>query len=340
MGKLKPKWIKTDIPKNTKIKLWKFMVSNTTYDTWQMDIGNNPKQFSDEEAPYVRMSRDTYKRLKDEISEMPYSFVTSLPSDIQDWIFQLRPELKNVKQNKNNSKEKESYLETDPVSLKAKEEHINEIRNLIEKWENAIPEVQLDIPSDFRGYSAGSLLPIELHKINQQTMFKCLRQHLPFDDLWQSYTIWKTSFSEYIKKSLDLNFSVSKQVHLLPNLISVGEGELHLLAKLGLVVSLKAYGEDISSLSELELTISPDKWITEGVWKILQSEYPDDCAEKYKLLYCQLFNSEEISRLSYLNRIIQDNTEKIHILLDEILIRRDYIRYTCRLCPGQSGSSN
>ena len=94
MSKLKPKWIKTDIPKDTKVKLWRIMKDNPTYESWQLYIGKHPELFTKDEGQYIRMSRDTYKRLQDEVKAMPCSEVLSLPKDLQDWIVEIRPDLK------------------------------------------------------------------------------------------------------------------------------------------------------------------------------------------------------------------------------------------------------
>jgi hypothetical protein len=94
VGKLKAAWIKTDIPKDIKVKLWRIMKDNPTYESWQLYISNHPELFTKDEEQRVRMSRDTYKRLQDEVRAMPHSEVLSLPKDLQDWIVETRPDLK------------------------------------------------------------------------------------------------------------------------------------------------------------------------------------------------------------------------------------------------------
>ena len=43
---------------------------------------------------YTRTSRDTFKKLAAQLMEMPPSAVKKYPPDLQDWIIELRPDLK------------------------------------------------------------------------------------------------------------------------------------------------------------------------------------------------------------------------------------------------------
>lgn len=93
MAKLKPKWVKTDIPKDTKVKLWRIMKNNPTYETWQKGVARASYEFDTGEEKYVRLSRDTYSALQDEIRHIPAEEVMSLTPDLQSWVKQSRPEL-------------------------------------------------------------------------------------------------------------------------------------------------------------------------------------------------------------------------------------------------------
>lgn len=103
MAKLKPGWVKTDIPKDIKIKLWWIMKDNPIYRSWEERIvgksytSAQDKLFANDELKYIKMSSDTYKALKYEILHMPAEEVVSLPPDLQSWVKQLRPELGSEK---------------------------------------------------------------------------------------------------------------------------------------------------------------------------------------------------------------------------------------------------
>lgn len=70
------------------------MIDNATYSAWELDIARHADLFDEEEARHIHMSPSTYRRLQDEIWEMPQSELPTLPEDIQDWIVELRPEIK------------------------------------------------------------------------------------------------------------------------------------------------------------------------------------------------------------------------------------------------------
>lgn len=96
MSKLKQPWVKTAIPKALKIELFRVMRDNPTQKAREVAVANSEaieslEKLLDTQAP---ISRDTFKRLKSEITGMPYSEVLLLPKDLQDWILELRPDLK------------------------------------------------------------------------------------------------------------------------------------------------------------------------------------------------------------------------------------------------------
>jgi len=109
--KLKPKWMKTDIPKDTKIKLWRIMKDNPTYEAWQQGAARFRYEFDKKEDKYIRLSRYTYKSLQAEVCQMPVEEVCNLPSDLQTWIQELRPELRGVlKTEVNNDNVKQNIM--------------------------------------------------------------------------------------------------------------------------------------------------------------------------------------------------------------------------------------
>jgi hypothetical protein len=109
--KLKPKWMKTDIPKDTKIKLWRIMRDNPNYNAWQQGIARVRYEFDEKEDKYIRLSRYTYKSLQAEVSLMPIEEVCSLPYDLQIWIQELRPELGEAfKTERNNDNIKQNIM--------------------------------------------------------------------------------------------------------------------------------------------------------------------------------------------------------------------------------------
>ena len=115
MAKLKPEWVKTDIPKDTKVKLWRIMKDNPTYDAWQRGIARYG--FDTEEDKYIHLSRDTYRALKYEVIHMPFEEVSNLPPDLQSWVRQLRPELESEKYPRRKAEDYSAITNVDAIVL-------------------------------------------------------------------------------------------------------------------------------------------------------------------------------------------------------------------------------
>lgn len=142
MAKLKPHWIKTDIPQQTKIELWRAMKGNPTYLTWTRFIAKNPELFDKKEgkevAQEVPMSRDTYKRLQEEILNMPSHEVQSLPPDLKQWIRDLRSDLPS-KLDSPNVNVKSARNGLDAIIGKKLEEHWNDLTHMASEAEIELP---------------------------------------------------------------------------------------------------------------------------------------------------------------------------------------------------------
>lgn len=94
MSKLKPSWVKTDIPKGIKVKFWEVMMDNPTHVSFLGYLNKHSTEFPDEIKRYFPLSPQTYKKLKDEILQMPLKEVDTLSIKLQSWILELRPDLK------------------------------------------------------------------------------------------------------------------------------------------------------------------------------------------------------------------------------------------------------
>jgi hypothetical protein len=67
------------------------MRDNPLHTSWQQAVAGI--EFAEEDDRFVKTTAETYKRLKKELEEMPGSEVDTLPVELKDWIYSLRPEL-------------------------------------------------------------------------------------------------------------------------------------------------------------------------------------------------------------------------------------------------------
>ena len=150
--KLKSPWVLTDIPKNTKIKLWRLMNGNPTYPSWCRAIASKSgtvdqdEIFAKDEDDSIKTSRDTYKSLKKELMLMPQEEVETLPEDLKRWVLSIRPELKeNLLPS--DSRKTLTAAERDVKNAQNQIEHIMKIRELaisIRAKVQAIPGLESD----------------------------------------------------------------------------------------------------------------------------------------------------------------------------------------------------
>jgi hypothetical protein len=126
-------------------------------------------------------------------------------------------------------------------------------------------------------------------------LFKSLREHLPFPTLWRDYSIWADKVENYIDSCKALLEETQREANNSQD------------------PEIKKIASDIGSVhtaSALALT----KPLHEMMAKYRAKA---ECQFKPSL--------DEI-------RILE---EKLTDSLQEVLLRRDYIVYTCKLCPGQ-----
>ena len=77
MANFKPDWQKTNIPKPIKIELFKVMFDNPTQAAREQAVAK--LNLGKENDRWLRTSRDTFKKLTQELMEMPLSEVDDLP---------------------------------------------------------------------------------------------------------------------------------------------------------------------------------------------------------------------------------------------------------------------
>jgi hypothetical protein len=126
-------------------------------------------------------------------------------------------------------------------------------------------------------------------------LFNCLREHLPFPTLWRDYSSWKEKVENYIDSCKKLLEETRHE------------------AERSRDPEIRKIAADIGSASTIE-ALALVKPLHE-----MMTKYKTRAESQLKPL------SDEIRILG----------EKLTDSLQEILLRRDYIVYTCKLCPGQ-----
>ena len=209
--------------------------------------------------------------------------------------------------------------------------HHAEIRALIDQWKN-----NFRTPRPDEVYP-GTISHVDTIKANP--IFISLRDHLPFPTLWNNHLVYVKKLDDYIAGCNNLREEVAKKVKnwngvkdmtenvAQPILRKIAEGEP--------AIKLKPYEFKLSEHSNY-----PDKTMinAEDIPIFTVSKETDSAyiKKQYQDYSDALLAGETGTNLVALFSELKNDLEpKIKDSLQEILLRRDYIMYTCKLCPGQ-----
>lgn len=131
--------------------------------------------------------------------------------------------------------------------------------------------------------------------LEEKPLFECLREHLPFPTLWRDYSNWKEKVEEYVDSCKKLLEETRQE------------------AERSTDPEIKKIVGDIGTVSTAE-ALALVKPLHE-----MMTKYRTRAESQLRSV------ADEIIILG----------DKLRASLQEILLRRDYIVYTCRLCPGQ-----
>jgi len=131
--------------------------------------------------------------------------------------------------------------------------------------------------------------------LEHNPLFNSLREHLPFPTLWRDYSSWTEKVENYIDSCKKLLEETRKEAENSP------DPEINKIAS------------EIGSVHTVEALA-----LTKPLHEMMRQ-----------------YKAKAESQLTPLSDDIRALGDKLRNSLQGILLRRDYIVYTCRLCPGQ-----
>jgi transposase-like protein len=219
-------------------------------------------------------------------------------------------------------------------------EHLAEVRTLIENWSAGI---KAPSPPSFARYPLSTAEEAE-----QVRLFEAIREHLPFPELWRSYQALKLKWNEYTTTCKDLHQQVVEKAkekwglsllekdeqrpgltssfswHTLDYAIKAAMGEFQTEM---LRYDAKSFNPQAQ---EIEYLLCNDQ-------VILYAKDAGCYVEVHRSMVTELARSEKVVSLVKLLNELRHLERRIQGILEETLLRRDYILYNCRLCPGGAG---
>ena len=216
-------------------------------------------------------------------------------------------------------------------------DHLAEMRSLLEIWGASL---KAPSPPSFDRYPLSAAEQAE-----QNRLFKGMHGHLPFPELWRNYQTFKLKWDEYITTCEGLHRKVVENAKEKWGLSLLEKNE----QRLGLTPSFSwetidriikvAKGDSKAGTPNyVAAPLSPQapelEYLMCGERVILYSNQALRYAEDHRSIIGGLARSERVADLVKLLAELRDLEKRIHDIVEETLLRRDYILYSCRLCPG------
>lgn len=231
--------------------------------------------------------------------------------------------------------EQEAKLIMREIRREAQASHLGEIEELIKRWKDGIKLSPYDIGVDTMAAS---------RNIETELLFEGVREHLrssEFRAVWDNYKSWKAKHREYVGKGKELPGEIRRKGK------EIMERKVEDYPDAEPRLTPKFEKPMIRALTPVILGGKPEPFSFE--WQVATTELKllivngenvlettTDANEKvYQDRYQKLFDDclKDMEPIKGLFSDLGDCQAKIGRLLDKILWRRDYIRYSCGLCP-------
>lgn len=217
-------------------------------------------------------------------------------------------------------------------------DHLAEVRSLIETW-----SLGLKAPSP----PSASRYPLSsAEQCEQNRLFVAIRQHLPFPELWRIYHSFKAKWDDYLGLCEELHGEVVGKATKKWGLALLQGDERHP----GLTGSFS--WETIDWAIKIA-TGTPKSGRPRYDTAALQPGADIQCllCDDHVILYAkgdakgyeakhwamirEWAQSEKVANIVAVLTELRSLEGKLQGMLEEVLLRRDYIFYSCRMCPGE-----
>jgi len=242
---------------------------------------------------------------------------------------------------------KSESQQTNPLIAKMQEDHYSELRAVVQEWKDniytsQIDEIELDEIDD------KLIMPFSKHDYQFDPLFDCLREHLPFQTLWENQHLWIREIPDYFECCKRLQKGILEDKRVSELMLRYPKWE-QIIKPILECIATQSRGEEaeLINIPDPETgEIKPFQQVTmepvEGSLKRISHTQRQETVKVVGLRYvdpdiCRYYMDSEVA-----NEVIQRFTElkgleeEIKASLSAILIQRSYISTKCKLCPQQS----
>lgn len=213
--------------------------------------------------------------------------------------------------------------------------HLAEVRNLTEQLQGVVTVPHV--------YEASHDVFSQIMRIEVHPLFDALKEHVPSSILWRSYANWRSSLKTYtddcerLKREIEKETEKWEKVRRLTETFS--EPILKRLHERIVGHEPNTYAHKFEKrteyinvggkpIAEFEILVVDES-------KTVEANDALAYRAQYQALSDQVVNSEESSNVINLYNSLIALRLRIKEVLQQVLLRRDYIMQTCNLCPGQ-----
>lgn len=235
-----------------------------------------------------------------------------------------------------NIRESDLTDQVNPFLIKAQGEHFAAIETLVKDWFEKFNQAEFVLLNEvFEGklkigprFGDELILPYDLNPIYCDPLYGSLKEHLQGNSLWNLYPRWEQCFSDHYQKSQNL----IKEIRRIGNTWSDVELTSNFEQPFIDFINMHdCFEESINARYKegnylyAQSGDAPEYWVLTDKLKNHDNEY--------KKLANDLLESPLYLEYLKAEKEVGKYWVEIHTILQELIIRKDFIRTKCRLCP-------
>lgn len=225
-------------------------------------------------------------------------------------------------------------IHSDPLIIKAREEHLSEIRELVGKLRDFKTLEFMDYAQG-NDDGNGDRQPPGLKTFKNDPLYACLKEHIQVNAFWEDYSIWHDRWASYMDECNQFWHYIVKEVNEAkkwPGVLGIHHENVY--SSIGEIIR----GGNTKPVEYLKSWYfnEREQLYANGKEILIVEADAGKYIDKYKGMVQRIVNKAELKSLRDHYEKAVEVRNRVDRRLDEILFGRKYMGHTCRLCPGQA----
>jgi len=215
-------------------------------------------------------------------------------------------------------------LLNDPSIRKAKVEHLDEIRRLIEYWRNILVTPTMD------QVHQGSLK--STREAEKLPLFTRLTEHLPYEELWITYNKYNEMSDLYLRNVQSLGNTIMNTIRKWRGVKEVTDIAFRPIFQ-HIIATGKGKDTYKHRFTEIPASTEGTFWMATDGCDVLRAKGTESLQKRYVQYSQELVNSSAGAEIITRYTEILKFENRLRQYLEDALIRRDYLFHSCAVCP-------